>query len=628
MPETKEKQTEEIQILSAGRTMRGSRRTANAEYICCVNYPGDTGLLGLYGVADGTAGTSSEDLASEIAIKTLRNSIESRFRREDFRGGNILEECLREVNAALLKETSIRGNGIIAASIMCGYVEDETAHIAYAGGGAAYLVEPGKIMRLTEDVGLGRLEDIDLETLGEGRIPPGWSDDYFRPVIISQKLCKRSSLLFCSDGLISRLTNVKIQEILLNSESQDEAVEKLMEEARKHDDSEDVSAVLITVAGACEEEPEYVERIKYPRESLMKKYAVVLTMAVTIAAISFLHENIVRIAGAPYGTSPTVEQAQTENEPATIETMAEQPAAGTAAGDIGPSAKIDIKTQPRGAKIFINGVQEKSLTPAVVEAPAGTEVEIRVEHDGYQPYIESLSPDEGQELQRVLTLRPLEPPAGAILVKCAPRCDRMALDGIELKGFPRTEIMLRAIQPGRHQLEAYMGTQVQGHTINIKSDITQATLFRFTEAAARGTTASPATMAGRASARTHTARPRNNDTSVDVIDTQPDVNKSPPVSAYGDDGGALAEVARDALYGADTDAVNIAFFTIKSNVPECNIMIFDDGALVLTGFSDVRYDLKPGEYTLQATKPGYRDYNRTIKLTREYQSIEIQMRKE
>lgn len=624
-----------MRIRSAGRTVRGTGHAINAEYICCVNYPGDAGPLGLYAVADGAAGTSDAEIASEIAVRSLRNCIEDRFRREDFKGGHILAECLGEVNAALLEETRIKGNGVLAASIMCSYIEKDTAHIAYAGGGAAYLVEPGKIMRLTEDVGAGPLEGIDLETLDEGRVPPGWSDSCFKPITLSQKLRRGSSLLFCSDGLVSRVTNVRIQEILLHTESQDEAVERLMEEARKHDDSDDISAVLISLEGTGEPEPEYIEQISYPSPSLIRKYAVVLTVVAAVAAVSLLHEQLMKLTGPTYGMrhaeviEPAAPAASDRAEPAV-------PAPARSAGASAPAADIDIKTQPPGAKIFINGVQEQELTPALVEVPAGAQVALRIEMEGYQPHTEELTLAEDQEIQRVLTLRPEAPPAGSLIVKCVPRCDRMALDGTDIKGFPRSEITLRQIEPGRRQLEAFYGPQIQGRTIHIQPDITQATVFRFSEDARAGSQAAAASnqrqprpdARPRAGQNAPSRTPPPERPEVQVVETQPHVSGDETSLMVENDEENLAELARDSLYGADTDAVNIAFFTVKSSVPECNIMIFQDGALAHTGFTDVRYDLEPGVYTLQVSKPGYRDISKEIELTKEYQTIEIEMQKE
>jgi hypothetical protein len=53
-------------------------------------------------------------------------------------------------------------------------------------------------------------------------------------------------------------------------------------------------------------------------------------------------------------------------------------------------AMIDIKTEPKGAEILINGKSLGRTTPAVVQVEAGN-YDIVLKKDGFQPVVKSVS---------------------------------------------------------------------------------------------------------------------------------------------------------------------------------------------------------------------------------------------
>ena len=53
-------------------------------------------------------------------------------------------------------------------------------------------------------------------------------------------------------------------------------------------------------------------------------------------------------------------------------------------------AQIEIKTEPKGAEVLINGKSLGKTTPALVQVEAGN-YDIVLKKDGYQPVVKSVS---------------------------------------------------------------------------------------------------------------------------------------------------------------------------------------------------------------------------------------------
>ncbi len=601
-------QATQLSVRSSGRTLKGAAHEANYEYICCVNYTGPGRARGLYGIAEGISGLKTE--ASELAIETLKKCFKQIRDSDSFNGSSLLPGCMKEVHAALEKK-GVGENGESAeASIVCAYLEGDMAHIAVAGGGAAYMMENGKISRLTQDTGAANLENTDLSLMQPGQAPAGFPKGAFEPLFISQQMPPRGVLLLCSSGLIARVDPITIQDTLAGASSLDEAADMLLEEAHRRDNSADVGIVLSRLETPIEiKRPPARESVAYSGWLFLKKY---LLVALLLAAIGMI---------IVYGTNKlATQQERNRTQKTEIQRTLPviEPIHGTdeetkTAADQGT---LSLKVSPAEARVFIDGVQQPESGEYSIGLEAGRTSELRIEAAGFETYIEKITAAKDNTLERYISLKLAKPKNGSLLVICQPECSSLTLDGKSVEsGFPRTDIMLREIAPGNHRVKAsYEGT-THGESLKIVPGVTQSVTFTFGGAKAKQTQTTLQPQKATQSDRTE-ENPR-----VDIVNTRPNnVEKAQPSQ--------LKTTRTPPSSSISSPATEAAFFRVDTNVTDCTVMVFKNNSLIDSGFSGTRFEVKPGRYTIRVSKPGYEEEQRDVTLANEYQVLQFDLRRQ
>jgi len=612
-------------IRAAGRTLLGHASESNAEYICYVSYPDSTAIRGLYGLASGMAGSCRQDKASELAIEILKAKFEEciKSNHPDFSGA--LKSAFVRINEKLIEQNMelAENNGVMRASLVCGFIDrDDTAYLGYSGGGAVYLIEQGRISRLTRSVGAQNLDDLDPEWLEEGSMPAGWSSDHFRPSFISQKLERGSILAFCSEGLLSRIGNTTIQEILSRAPTVEEGVNELVESAGRTDGSSDVSAVVVRIESEAataepELEPEVVEDTRRSASLLAVKYIIVSTLIVLIGAGALFIPAVIAPRFRPFNDTGSRETEKTESSRKPVSTVIDTSAQRSSSRPATQGGRISIQTTPPGAKVFIDGVQEEQLTPTILELDKDSKIELRIEREGFEPYEEKMSISEGVQIERVIRLDTLSPRNGTLRVFCRPECEEIIFDGRTVAGSPKRQFILTEIAPGEYSVSARRGNDTRKEGVTIVPDLAQAVSFRFQDDKQL-----PVPVDNIAGDR---AENISRGTEVEVVDTRAvDGNnefiRTAPVPIGVPEENTTASNDREESREARPER---AFFTVATNVEDCNIRVLKNGELILTGFSGMRMDVEPGRYTIVAEKSGYRDVQMDVTLDKNYQVVNM-----
>ena len=198
--------------------------------------PNEVISLGKYGcvmvVADGMGGMNAGEVASELAVNSIKESFSSvkDFSRiadcsnhiEDF-----LKRSIVDADAVIKKrvkeDESTSGMG---TTIVVAWVVDEVAHIAWCGDSRAYL--------FNRNAGLSRLSNDHSyvqELVDTGKLDPELAFDHPNSNIITRSLgdssskarpdyvCKRLStgdyLLLCTDGLCGLCRDEEILDIMM-----------------------------------------------------------------------------------------------------------------------------------------------------------------------------------------------------------------------------------------------------------------------------------------------------------------------------------------------------------------------------------------------------------------------------
>ena len=134
------------------------------------------------------------------------------------------------------------------------------------------------------------------------------------------------------------------------------------------------------------------------------------------------------------------------------------PAAAAASG----TATLEIKTEPAGAHVFVDGSPSGLLTPAVLKGlPAGRTVQLSLDKQGYQPVSQQATLEEGKSQTLSFTLREAQ---GMLRLTGVPRNATAYLDDRAVE----TDKPIAA-PPGPHRLrvEAADGV-VFSNTIEVK----------------------------------------------------------------------------------------------------------------------------------------------------------------
>ncbi|ANM28368.1 hypothetical protein ABI59_00085 [Acidobacteria bacterium Mor1] len=218
--------------------------------------------MGLYAVADGMGGHAAGEVASQLAISTLAESLRGRgWNGEDADAGLArvrLQEAVTEANRKIC-ETVIareewRGMGTtIVALLTCG----ERAVIGHVGDSRVYLLRNDSFRRLTSDhswvneqVKMGLLTDDDAQRHPMRNIVTRALGNRMEVSVELTELgfADGDIFLLCSDGLNTMLTDDEIRDTLVRyREDPQQACTALVEAANDRGGEDNTTVVILSV---------------------------------------------------------------------------------------------------------------------------------------------------------------------------------------------------------------------------------------------------------------------------------------------------------------------------------------------------------------------------------------------
>ena len=231
---------------------------------------------GLFAIADGVGGHLAGEVASNLAVKTLCDSLrdfldgdlrlnfdedseKDEFVYESYLGG-LLKATVEQANYEIF-EYSLNNRAEAAnlsTTLTCGLVNGSILVIAHVGDSRAYRLRRGALEQLTTD------HTFVGEMVRNGRYPPSAVYDHPRRHMIIRALGREPSvnvdieilqvqagdrLLFCSDGLWEMVRDLKITKILSSAGSPQEAVEELFESAMEAGGADNIGIVVGDIHG-------------------------------------------------------------------------------------------------------------------------------------------------------------------------------------------------------------------------------------------------------------------------------------------------------------------------------------------------------------------------------------------
>lgn len=204
----------------------------------------------LFAVADGMGGHQGGEVASKLALDTLRKATD----------GVALAQAVQDANKAVFeragRDPGLAGMGTTLTAFL---VEGDTLRLAHVGDSRAYLMRDGELQRITTDhtVVEGLVEKGEL-TPQEASIHPQRSiltraigvDGEVQVDQGSIQPHPGDRLLLCSDGLTGMIEEADIQRILEEHEDPQAAADALVDAANEAGGQDNITAVIIDVTEA------------------------------------------------------------------------------------------------------------------------------------------------------------------------------------------------------------------------------------------------------------------------------------------------------------------------------------------------------------------------------------------
>jgi serine/threonine protein phosphatase PrpC len=215
----------------------------------------------LYVVADGMGGAEAGEVASAIAVETIRAYVEGKMASSgaaDMRP--ILQEALEQANSKIIEyqtaHPEARNMGSTAVAAM---VNPPEATVAWVGDSRAYICDNQGLRQLSKDhslvqrlIEIGQItqeearhhehKNVITRSLGARPTGPAGAES------LSVRLKRGDRLLLCSDGLTTHVEDQQINELLRRHSDPTAAVRELVVAANAGGGTDNVSVVVI-VAG-------------------------------------------------------------------------------------------------------------------------------------------------------------------------------------------------------------------------------------------------------------------------------------------------------------------------------------------------------------------------------------------
>lgn len=219
-------------------------------------------LLGKRGallvVADGMGGTAAGEVASNLAIATLRSGLQNGATAEN--SDEQLRRATEQANAAIRQYVQncpqAEGMGTtLTAALLC----DGIAYLAQVGDSRAYLIRGQRIRQLTKDQSLvQKMLDQKLLTQEEAVHHP-WRNVVMQALgteaevnvaLSACALLRHDYLLLCSDGLSNHVSDAEMQQIVAEAESPAYACNLLIELANARGGEDNITVIVASLDGA------------------------------------------------------------------------------------------------------------------------------------------------------------------------------------------------------------------------------------------------------------------------------------------------------------------------------------------------------------------------------------------
>lgn len=220
----------------------------------------------LFVVADGMGGHSHGEIASRIAVDTIRDFViggngqsspptadEARLRPHSHVLASAIRLAHGKVLAAIGRDSRLQGMGTTVAGVL---VDGSVAAVAHVGDSRVYRARGGKLELLTQDhtwvneqvvAGFLSEEQARVHPLKNVVTRALGGESEVEVDVREVQLAPGDVYLLCSDGLTTMLSDPEIERHLLVRRPLEETCQKLVQEANGHGGVDNITIVLVQV---------------------------------------------------------------------------------------------------------------------------------------------------------------------------------------------------------------------------------------------------------------------------------------------------------------------------------------------------------------------------------------------
>ena len=212
----------------------------------------------LFIVADGMGGHQAGEVASQMAVESLKNSL-STLKLNEMESEKIKEHILRsilnahnEIVEKAKQDINLSGMG---TTVVLALGVDDKYYISHVGDSRAYLIRDKNITQLTDD------HTVVAELLKAKMITPEEAKTHKMRHVLTQALGSNTQiipsikvitiqegdiLLLCTDGLTDMLTDEEILSVILkHKEDIEKTAQALVDKANEKGGKDNITIVLV-----------------------------------------------------------------------------------------------------------------------------------------------------------------------------------------------------------------------------------------------------------------------------------------------------------------------------------------------------------------------------------------------
>jgi protein phosphatase len=223
-------------------------------------YCSDIEELPLYVVADGMGGHNAGEVASYIAIESVKEVFHKNkelLLAKEIEIPQFINDALNTANERILEKSNKeeRYNGM-GTTITLVYIQDDEIFIGHIGDSRAYLLSNGELVQLTQDHSLvaellrkGSISEEEAMNHPQKNIITRalGTDKNVKIDILSRKIKKKDIILLCTDGLTNMVSESKIKEIIIESKDLQTASNILINTANELGGLDNTTVMLIGI---------------------------------------------------------------------------------------------------------------------------------------------------------------------------------------------------------------------------------------------------------------------------------------------------------------------------------------------------------------------------------------------